>query len=510
MADGLKASGVFLDGDFSAAGAVRLMSAEITGQLSLRGAELTGADSDGNAVVADGLKASGVFLGGDFSAAGAVRLVSAEITGQLSLSGAKLTGAHTGGNAVVADGLKASGVVGGFSADGAVRLMSAEITGQLSLRGAELTGADSDGDAVAADGLKAGEVLLDDQFTAAGAVRLPGAEITGQLSLSGANLTGINSDGNALFAHGLKAGDRVALNKGFNAAGTVDLNAAHIGGSLLIGDAELSGKPALLAAGMRVGQELRWRPNQPVKGLVDLERASVHRLVDDWSLPFAHWPAKGKLRLVGFTYDGFGDDNLATSKRRLDWIRRSHTIASPGKPGTFAFQPYEQLARVYRQSGQEKEARTIAIARRNDLRTYGDLGKWRKLSNWLFDKTIKHGYQPLRAVVMLAVVFLFVLLAGWGAQHHDAAIVPAKDTKNIRPAPTAQHCTKNYPCFYPAGYAVDVVIPLINVRQAENWRVNGNAPWGWAWIAGTWTATGLGWALSTLAVAGYTGLIRKD
>jgi hypothetical protein len=57
---------------------------------------------------------------------------------------------------------------------------------------------------------------------------------------------------------------------------------------------------------------------------------------------------------------------------------------------------------------------------------------------------------------------------------------------------------------------VDVVVPIINLRQAESWRVDGHAPWGWAYIAVGWVATGLGWAFTTLAVAGYTGLIRKD
>ncbi|MFI6107559.1 hypothetical protein [Streptomyces sp. NPDC051310] len=500
-----------LTGSLFRAGSVSLQGAEITGRLSLRGADLTCADINGIALMADHLKAGVVALDQGFSAAGAVRLPGAEITGKLSLQGAKLTHAESNGTALMADKLKAGGVLldQGFSAAGAVRLPGAEITGQLSLQGAKLTHAESNGNAVVADKLKATAAFLDVGFFAAGAVRLRGAQITGRLSLRGAKLTRADSDGNALSADGLKVSGHVALDGGFSAVGTVDLNTTRIDGSLLIGG-ELCGEPALLAAGMRVGHELRWQPKQPVAGLVDLDRASVHRLVDDWSLPFAHWPPTGQLRLVGFTYDGFGDDNSDTSERRLDWIRHCHTIASPGKPGRFAFQPYEQLARVYRQGGREKDARTIAIARRNDLRIYGDLGPWRKMSSWLFDKTIKHGYQPLRAVVLLAAVYLLVLLAAWGAQHHDAAIVPAKDTKSISPAPTPQHCTKNYPCFYPAGYAVDVVIPLIKTHQADNWRVNGNAPWGWAWIAGTWTATGLGWALSTLAVAGYTGLIRKD
>ena len=152
----------------------------------------------------------------------------------------------------------------------------------------------------------------------------------------------------------------------------------------------------------------------------------------------------------------------------------------------------------------------MAIARRNDLRDYGSLTRPQKLGNWLLDKTIKHGYQPLRAVVLLAAVYLAVLLVAWGAQHHDSVIVPAKDTKSIAPAPTALRCSPAYPCFYPAGYAVDVVVPIVNLRQAENWRVNGQASWGWAYLAVGWVATGLGWAFTTLAVAGYTGLVRKD
>jgi hypothetical protein len=236
----------------------------------------------------------------------------------------------------------------------------------------------------------------------------------------------------------------------------------------------------------------------------------VHRLDDDWSLPDAHWPKAGQLRLAGFTYDGFGGQHQASWQQRLEWIRRSHTTATATTPAAFAAQPYEQLVRVYQQSGQENEARRVAIARRNDLRSYGSLTRPRKLGNWLLDKTIRHGYQPLRAVGLLVAVYVVVLLVFWGAQHHDSVLVPAKDTKAITPVPSALHCSSAYPCFYPAGYAVDVVVPIVNLGQAENWRPDGHAPWGWAFLAVGWIATGLGWAFTTLAVAGYTGLVRKD
>ena len=89
-------------------------------------------------------------------------------------------------------------------------------------------------------------------------------------------------------------------------------------------------------------------------------------------------------------------------------------------------------------------------------------------------------------------------------------IVPAKDTKTITPAPTALHCSPAYPCFYPAGYAIDVVVPIVNLGQAEHWRPDGHAAWGSAYLGVEWVATGFGWAFTTLAVAGYTGLVRKD
>ena len=127
-------------------GVVRLLGADITGQLSFRGAKLTGTDGDGNALVGDGMKVgSNVLLDQGFSAAGAVRLPNADITGPLFCSGAKLTGSDDYGNALVGDLMRVSGSVfldKGFSAAGAVRLPETDITGSLTCRSAKLTGTD--------------------------------------------------------------------------------------------------------------------------------------------------------------------------------------------------------------------------------------------------------------------------------------------------------------------------------------------------------------------------------
>jgi len=87
--------------------------------------------------------------------------------------------------------------------------------------------------------------------------------------------------------------------------------------------------------------------------------------------------------------------------------------------------------------------------------------------------------------------------------------MPVGNIKSLNPVPSATACTSNYPCFAPAGYAFDVVVPIINVHQAQYWGPNGQA-WGYARVTSIWIASVLGWALATLLVAGLTGLTRRQ
>jgi hypothetical protein len=515
IGDGMKVgAGVFLDQGFIAAGAVRLPGADITGQLNCRGAQLTGYDRDGNALVGDGMKVGGdVFLDQGFIAAGAVRLPGADITGKLNCGGARLAG--QGGNALDASGMKVSGDVilaGGFSAAGAIRLHDADITGQLNCAGAQLTGYDRHGDALIGDGMKvSGDVFLNRGFTSAGAVRLPGADITGQLNCGGARLAG--QGGKALDASGMKVGGDMFLDGGFTAAGTISLNSAHVGGSVWLRPTALAGvnTVALTAAKAQIVGHLRWKPAERVLGRVNLEGATVGELDDDWSRNRVngYWPIGGLLSLDGFIYGRFGGNQQATVEQRLAWIRSQYQQPAEGGSAAFGTQPYEQLAAVYRQAGQDDQARKVAIARRADPRKYGKLNPYRRFGNWFLDWTIKYGYQTWRAAAGLAAVFVIFLVLSIFAQRHHV-IVPIGEIDGLHSVPSATQCTSEYPCFYPAGYTVDTVIPIINVHQADYWGPDGDAPWGWAWVGLTWVATAAGWALATLLVAGYTGLVRQD
>jgi hypothetical protein len=520
--DGMKAGAdMFLREIHTTVGAVRMHGADITGTFTCSGV-LDGTDNDGAALLADNMKASaGVHFHEGLTAAGAVRLVSADITGTLECTGVTLNGYDSDGSALQAEGIKVSADMllrQLHTTSGAVMLSGAVISGTLSCSGARLGGANYDRYALVADDIKVGRgVFLPQVYTTSGAVTLAAADITGRFSCSAATLDGTDHDGNALIADNMKATGAVLINEGFTAAGTVSLESAQLGGRVVLvpGD-PVSAKGvsfSLSAAGAQVAGALEWRPAGPVCGLVNLEGACVGELKDDWSAKRAnangYWPARGQLRLDGFAYGRFSGKRPPTVAQRLDWIRSQYPSPAAGSTADFATQPYQQLAAVYRQAGQDTQARTVATARRADLRTYVPLNPYRRFGNRFLDWTIKYGYQTWRAGVGLAAVFvIFVIFSFLAQQNH--LMEPVGDTEGLHYLPSAARCTSSYPCFYPVGYAIDTVIPLINVHEAAYWGPDGHTLLGQVWVAGTWVATALGWALATLLVAGYTGLVRRD
>jgi hypothetical protein len=137
------ASGLFCRDKFFSEGEVRLLGAEIGGSLSFRGANfnrpLKGRKPAGGALSADRINVKGgVFLNGDFTAHGTVRLSAAVIGGNLECTGATFNGPLN------ADGKRDDALNAGriavkgnallnndFAANGTVRLNGATIGGNL-------------------------------------------------------------------------------------------------------------------------------------------------------------------------------------------------------------------------------------------------------------------------------------------------------------------------------------------------------------------------------------------
>jgi hypothetical protein len=547
-------------------GPVALVGADITGSLKCSDARLDSADGDGNALDAMRLKVGGTVFLDRVTAAGAVRLAGADITGNLECSGARLNRENRGGDALTADVLKVGGDVflSEVTAAGTIWVVGADITGNLECSGARLNRANTDGCALIGDVLKVGGDLFLDHIIANGAVWLAGADVARDLYFSGARLNRAGSDGAALVADLIQVGGHAYLQEGFTAAGTVSLQSARVGGSLWLSldkpAEDTTGQPAgdttgkaaegttgtaLDATGAQIARKLWWWPTEQVTGLVILEDAAVGQLEDSWTgdgheRSNGYWPRadEAQLRLDGFTYHRFGGEQVKLEQRltwigsqpklpgrqerlkrirqtafavrapRQAWRARKDRRARRGVTG-FTPQPYEQLAKAYQQAGQDREARAVVLARRRDLRRYGKLTWYRYALNWLLDKTIQYGYQTWRAAVGIAVLYAAVLVVFSYAQHRAGLIVPVQSVQGLHPRPTASLCTGHYPCFSPAGYALDTVIPLINVHQADYWGPNASAGSGWLLVYVSWSATLLGYAFATLAVAGFTGLVRN-
>jgi hypothetical protein len=475
--------------------AVRLRGARITGQLDLEAAtlgcplllwdchleqpinlkearapavRLPGCHLPG--LAADQLETRGnLELNSEFTATGEVGLVGAHIGGDLRLSSASLT--NHNGPALFADGLTVDQAMfcrDGFTATGEVRLVGAHIGGSLEFDGAGLT--NPDGRALFADGLTVEQSMYcRDGFTATGEVNLLGAHIGAQLGFGGASLT--NHNGPALFADRLTVDQSMHCGKGFTATGEVRLLGAKIGGQLSFKGATLAnpGRVALNLQEVRT-TALLLLPRKRPDGIVDLTAAKVGSFHDDQ----ASWPAR--LRLRAFVYDTLENDRVGV-RDRLGWLRRHQDGYTP--------QPYEQLAAAYRRDGRDEAARRVLVAKQ--WRRRGRLNPW----NWLLYATVGYGYRTWLAA-------LWLLLALWaGTRALDQAqqaglLAPAKDNPS-------QQST-----FHPLTYALDLLLPIVNLGQEGAW-----IPRGWAerW---TWGLVLAGWVLTTAVVAGLTGVLKRD
>lgn len=536
-ADGAEIKGgVFLHGRFNATGRVRLAGAKIGGHVNCSGATLC--NEGGVALSADGaVIGRDLLLGDGFSAAGEVRLLGAKIGGQLNCTGASLT--HEGGDALSADEAEIGGEVflrADFSATGTVRLPGARIGGGLDCVGATLS--NENGVALMADGAEIGGYVFLRQLSASGEMRIPGARIGGELYLEGATLSNEGADYGefankaALYADKVEVSGGVYLSSDFSATGTVQLVGAKIGGDLYCQGAKLSNKQgyALWAEraeiaggvdfrngfnatgevrliGIKIGGDLncryaklvntRWADSVAlelreaiiggtlyfdvveVSGGVDLFRASSATLVDDLGSddhPLGSWDGVQPLILEGFAYARFGEQAEWSSKLRRRWLK-----------ATTGFQQgaWQRLIEVYRAQGLDDEAARAAIAMQDDRVARAGLPWYRRAGRFVLWAVVGHGYRPWLAGLWAAAIIAAFALVVW---HWSGMFVPKQGSASPQPV----------------AYATDTFLPIVNLGQADEWQ-----PTGWVrWI--DWSVILLGWALTTLFVAGFTRIVRNE
>jgi sRNA-binding regulator protein Hfq len=494
-ADRLKAKGaVFLKEGFKARGEVRFLDADIGGDLTCSNG--TFENENGNALSADRLKTKGtVFMDEGFKAKGEVRFPTAKIGGDLVCKNGIF--ANENGRAINADTLKTKGNVflnEGFRAKGEVLLRDA---GNLVC--SEGTFENENGNALSADRLETkGTFFMDKGFKAKGEVRFLGADIGGDLVCSEGTFE--NENGNALSADKLKTKGTVFLNDGFQAKGKVRLLGADIGGNLSCSGGTFENEKglALNAEGAKVDGIFFWQTRAKPVGMLDLMHARVGQFVDNKE----SWPEKKKLFLDGFEYEALAGDKTPTrAEDRLEWIH-----LQPDKP--FKPQPYEQLAKVLREMGHEKDARKVLIAKKRDLRRYGELNWYEKSGNRLLDIFIGYGWKPWNAII-----FFLLLSSGvfWCADTELQVMQPSKervymheDFKKSGAIPST------YPKFNPFIYSVDTFVPFVNLHQENYWLPDASKPYGRWFRLYFWLHIAFGWGLSTWLAVMLTTLFTRS
>jgi len=466
-------------------------------RLQLVGAHVEGRLDLGNAAI----DASLWFYRCSFDAA--VLLDGACVAGAVTFAGCHLQGVLADGCSIAKD----FAIHAGSTVVHELRLRRARIGGDFDGARLDLTGGDHpvpSRRALLADGARiGGDVRLTDGFQAMGDVQFVGARVRGDFLASGRFSGSLGPGGGrnaSLLLDRVEVAGSLLLDGGFEAAGSVSLCRARIGGDLdatgasfdWIGDAAWSGGASLRLDRARIGGALVLRAlQQPLRG-ASLADARVTTLADDAGT----WGER--LVLDGFAYKRFADGAPLDARFRIDWLERQEPTHLRA---LFRPQPWRRLVRVLRRMGQDDQAASVALQREHWLRQFGSVGAWAppalrwapRAGHRALGLLAGHGYRPGRLVAWLAGAW--VLCGGVYAAVAGQGAVRAEEL----PAGAA---------FSPFLYSFDRLLPMAHLHPAGRWA--GTSSWGEAmrWLAHAQAA--FGWLVLLLLLASLAGWLDRD
>lgn len=296
-----------------------------------------------------------------------------------------------------------------------------------------------------------------------------------------------------------------------------------------------------------------------IEGSISFQRARCRSFTDSPSSyydvviePKTH----AELVLRGFSYENLGRKAKLDTKFRLDWLR-----ADADRGGDeFDPQPFEQLASVLKAHGNERAAQTVLIDKDRRMTPFLPQKRpdwprplltlwpiyllWHAVKRILLE-FIGFGYRP--SLVLIPMICLFVVAslffniafargeispvnsavsgtAAWSEcqqrkretqiierliSPHNEILACKRDTTALM-AFSGWRTLSNYPDFNGYWYALDVLLPIISLRQEEFWAPVSQAN-GWGSVRSiTHFFTLLGWILSSLAIAGILSFLNRS
>jgi len=469
---GIKAQNLEVDGDLgldhvSSTRTVELTGAHLHRDLRLRGAQLRRGEGQDDALAADHLVVDGsVRCDGRFEATGTVTMAGARVNGAVRLEGARIIARGTGKAAFDGDGMT---VGHSFNAQyliaaGEVRLVDARIASALELQGAELTNAR--GFALLLDRADISSSLFCSRgFTARGKIQAIGTHVKGSVYLNqaelgvptpaaGADRPPLASDPALRLVRANIEGDLWCRDR-FIAHGRIDLSRLSVGGEFRLNTSGLRGHPT--AANLTSGRFATLTiTGDPPAGFLDLTKAKAVFFQDGAA---ARWHIKRHVIILDdFEYQSIQMTNVTVDERKK-WLwhaMEASRLNSDAHDG-YLPQPYEQLAGAYRRAGDDQSARRIQLAK---YRQRNSTTKWRfwyiKFWNVLQDVAIGYGYKPLRALVLLLVLFIFgLLLFRYSARPYSIV--------GVHPHP-------GFALSNSAGYTLNLLLPASALDERQAWQ----------------------------------------
>ena len=456
-------------------------------------------DPDNVAFLGDGLVVKGsLFFRAGAEVRGKTKLVGAEIGGQLTCRGSSFI--NRSDVAFSADQIIVKGSVlldEGANFYGMTRLLGATIGGELNCIGGSFI--NSPNIAFGAENMIVkGNVLFRDGAKFEGETRLGGAKIDGNLECKGSSFINpcqIAFNGDRMIVRG-----SIFLSDKARIEGETRLCGAQIGSQLALDKSVFLnvGKTALNLQGVRVSGTVLLNEISDIKGNIDFTDASVNTLKDDAQ----YWKSENKMLINGFTYERIEcDEKLLKAKERIKWL-------SLQPDDKFRPQAYDQLAKVFRKMGRERDARKISIAKEKDK--WKHLRRFKRWCGFLFGLFLGYGYKPWRALTTVAIILILVGCFEFNNANRNGLMAPTKFS-NLGPAKTFEYSAEeiSYPPFNAYVYSIDAFLPIVDLHQESSWLPKydkAGVSWVWWYL---WFHIVMGWILTTMIAAAITGLMRR-
>ena len=198
------------------------------------------------------------------------------------------------------------------------------------------------------------------------------------------------------------------------------------------------------------------------------------------------------------TMDRFTFTNL----RDVGWQEWLHIIRH--HTATYTPFPYQQLAATERAAGHDSNARNVLITQQDDLRCRAPErlgGRIARARHWAWGWLGRYGYRASRLLMALAMTLVLAWAVGWVAGQVET-----------RPGHhAAERVLGGAPCSSVEliGLGIDRGLPLGVTGLRARCDLDTTTRRGEAFTVLIWLIQAAVWALATLAVASYTGLVRK-